>query len=337
MLKRYIAALGLSLALPAWSQTTVADDTAQVQPDESAVETQQVLVTGKRPGPGLWKVSKDDHVMWIFGTYSPLPKKMEWRSREVENIVAKSQEYLPAPAVSAQVGWNALAALPFLIGAKNNPDGQTLKNVLPPDVYTRWLPLRKKYFNDDDGIERERPVFVAEELYWRALFAAGLGNDREVRETIDTIVKKSKIKVTPSLANVEIKEPGKALKEFKKSAMDDTACFAKTLTQLESDIDAMRVRANAWAIGDLAVIEGLDYADRKGACDAAFFSSPVLNRQPELKTMRERARQAWLASVEKALAANSSTFGILELKDLLDPQGPLAELRAKGYTVEPPK
>ncbi|TFW32854.1 TraB/GumN family protein [Massilia horti] len=338
MLKRYIAALGLSLALPAWSQTTVADDTPSMQLDESAMETQQVLVTGRRPGPGLWKVSKGDHVLWIFGTYSPLPRKMEWRSRDVEDIVAKSQEFLPPPSANVHVGTlKALTALPFLVGAKNNPDGKTLKDVLPPDVYARWLPLRKKYFKDDEGIERERPVFVAEELYGRALAASGLGNGREVRMAIDTIVRKSKIKITESTANAEIKEPGKALKEFKKSAMDDTACFAKTLTQLETDIDAMRVRANAWAIGDLAVIENLDYADRKAACDAAFLSSPILNSESDLKMMRERVRQAWLASVDKSLETNSSTFAVLEMKDILDPHGLLAALRAKGYTVEPPK
>ena len=37
-----------------------------------------VVVSGKRPGPGLWKVSKDGHVMWVFALYSPLPQKMEW-------------------------------------------------------------------------------------------------------------------------------------------------------------------------------------------------------------------------------------------------------------------
>src|SRR5687768_1077919 len=36
-----------------------------------------VVVSGKQPGPGLWKVSNDDHVMWVLGTISPLPKRME--------------------------------------------------------------------------------------------------------------------------------------------------------------------------------------------------------------------------------------------------------------------
>jgi hypothetical protein len=45
----------------------------QPQPD---VVLGEVLVIGEQPGPALWKVSTDDHVLWIMGTYSPLPKQM---------------------------------------------------------------------------------------------------------------------------------------------------------------------------------------------------------------------------------------------------------------------
>lgn len=45
----------------------------------------EVLVTGEQAGPGLWKVTRPsadgDHVPWILGTYGPLSKKMQWRSR----------------------------------------------------------------------------------------------------------------------------------------------------------------------------------------------------------------------------------------------------------------
>jgi hypothetical protein len=119
--------------------------------------------------------------------------------------------------------------------------------------------------------------------------------------------------------------------------MEDTACFAKTLAQLEGDIDDMRVRANAWAIGDVAAIANLDYAERSQACDSAFLTSPVANSQPELKTIVERARANWLASAERALADNATTFSVLGMKEILDPTGLVAALRARGYSVEPPK
>ena len=75
-------------AAPVWSQTEPppppAEQAEQAEQAEAVaaedVIAETILVAGQRPGPGLWKVSKGDHVLWVFGTYSPLPKKMEWRS-----------------------------------------------------------------------------------------------------------------------------------------------------------------------------------------------------------------------------------------------------------------
>src|SRR5215217_1805713 len=53
-----------------------------------------VLVTGEQPGPGLWKVSSGDHVLWILGEVAPQPGKVKWRSRKFEFRLARSQEVL---------------------------------------------------------------------------------------------------------------------------------------------------------------------------------------------------------------------------------------------------
>ena len=94
MLPRWLSTLCLCLlAAPAWPQS---------EPDsepESAPE--KIVVVGQRPGPGLWKVSKDDHVLWIFGTYSPLPDKTIWRSRQGETVLGQSQEVLGLPPPQA--------------------------------------------------------------------------------------------------------------------------------------------------------------------------------------------------------------------------------------------
>jgi hypothetical protein len=53
--------------------------------------------------------------------------------------------------------------------------------------------------------------------------------------------------------------------------------------------------------------------------------------------MPARLRESWLKTAEKALAANTSTFAILEMGDILGPKNYLADLQARGYTVESPK
>ncbi|WP_377702254.1 TraB/GumN family protein [Pseudoduganella sp. UC29_71] len=335
MLKRVLPALCLALpALSALAQTEAPPAAADA---EAGAVPEQILVVGQKPGPGLWKVSKDGHVLWVFGTYSPLPHKMEWRSQQVESILAQSQEYLTPPGAHASVGFfGGLALLPNLIGLKKNPDGATLKDVLPADVYARWLPLKAKYLGDDDGIERERPIFAAETLFSAGLKKAGLSKGYEVQRKLDDIIKQHKIKVVKTSIELPLEDPSKMLKEFKQSQLADTACFSKTLERLEGDIDAMRVRANAWAKGDLEAIQKLSYPDQETECGDAMRGAEFTKTRPGFQNVKERMQAAWLGAAEKALAANGSTFATLRLADILKPDGYLAALKAKGYTVESP-
>jgi uncharacterized protein YbaP (TraB family) len=336
MLNRIVSAVILCcLSTPAWSQAE-APATAQAAAPEIAEELPQtVLVSGSRPGPGLWKVSKGEHVMWVFGAYSPLPSKMEWRSRDIEKIIANSQEYLKAPGASFGVGWGAITALPFLIGIKKNPDGE-LKNLVSPEVYARWQPMKQKYFDGDDGVERDRPSIIAAQLTSRALKEAGLTGGSELIKTIDKIAEKHGVKVTNASVQLQLKNPVSAVREFKKSPMDDVPCLVKTIERLETELDLMRARANAWAVGEIDEIRKLNYEDR-AACQQALTSSSLAKNQPEFKTLSERAATAWVAAAEKALAANASTFAVVQIREIFDPKGVIATLQAKGYTVEAPK
>jgi hypothetical protein len=319
------------LAVPAWSQNDLA---------APADEGEKILIVGQRPGPGLWKVSKGEHVLWIFGTYSPLPKKMTWRSQQVEKIIAQSQEFIGSPSAGIGVGWsnslNLLTALPFVIGVKKNADGVRLQDVVPPDVYARWTVLKAKYIGDDSGIESERPIFAAGELFNKALAKSGLGGDGAVLEQLKQISKQHKITYTPTGFSMQLENPRGALRDFKKSSLDDLACFTKTIDRLETDLDAMRVRANAWAVGDAEVMRKLTYPDQVEACNSAVFNSAWMKSLPGATSMEQRLRDSWLAAAEKALAANQSTFAVLPVAQILNQNGMVATLQAKGYQVEQP-
>jgi hypothetical protein len=349
VLRRQALALSLCVIVaPGWAQTEAPATPVeppmplvqQVQPaaTEDAPLMDTVLVTGQRPGPGLWKVSKGDHVLWVFGTYTPLPTKMEWRSQQVEAILAQSQEYLQPPTAEADVGFfSKVAMLPFAIGFKKNPDGAHLKDLVAEPVYARWLVLKSKYLGDDDDIERERPIFAANALYRKALEQAGLNGAPAAGKTLDKLIKQSGIKQTGTGIKLAVDDPVTMLREFKKTPLEDAACFAHTLTRLEVDIEAMRVRANAWAIGDLPTIEKLSYAGVQGACNAAIMNSTVVQRRPGMQAVEARILESWVAAAEKSLATNTSTFATLQLKDMLDPKGYMAALQAKGYVVEKPE
>jgi hypothetical protein len=317
------------LAAPAWSQT-VAD-----------APPEQIVIVGQRPGPGLWKVSKDDHVLWIFGTYSPLPNKMVWRSQQVETVLSQSQEFLGLPSAGVSVGWsnslNLLTALPFVIGVTKNADGAQLQDVVPADVYARWTPLKEKYIGTDSGIESDRPLFAAQELFSKALKQSGLASDRDVIASIHKMAKEKGVKFTPISASIQLENPRAAVRDFKKTALDDVDCFTKTIDRLEVDIDAMRVRANAWATGDLETMRTLTYPDHDQACKAAFTNSAWVKSLKGAESLQQRQRDIWLAAAEKSLATNKSTFALLPMSQIMNPTGLVAVLQAKGYLVEQPE
>ena len=141
-------------------------------PDAAPTELDLVLVTGEQPGPGLWKVSKDDHVLWILGTLAPLPKKMLWRSKDTEAVIADSQEVIGDSSAKISVGFfRGLTLVPSLLRARKNADGAKLKDVLSPAQYARWSALKAKYIGRDNGIESRRPMLAAQELYEKASIA----------------------------------------------------------------------------------------------------------------------------------------------------------------------
>jgi uncharacterized protein YbaP (TraB family) len=298
-----------------------------------------IVVSGEQPGPGLWKVSRDEHVLWILGTLSPLPEKMTWVSRDIEATIAESQQVILAPSVKLSVKGGMLRGLfllPSLMSARNNPDKEKLVDVAPAELYARWLLLKEKYIGSDRGIEKRRPIFAAQMLFSKAIDRSGLSLDDVVGKAIRKSAKRSRVEVVEPEIDLRIESPGAAVREFRDTALDDLDCFAKTMSRLETDIEAMKLRANAWAQGDIEALQSLTYDDQFQACADAVLNAAVAE-DIGLGNLRERLASTWLATAEAALKDNQSSFAVLPLRLLLDDSGLLSRLRSRGYSVEPPE
>lgn len=324
------------------AQAMTAEPASITQPDavrdDEVVDLDTIVVSGVQPGPGLWKVSKGDHVLWILGTLSPLPRRMQWQSERVERVIASSQEVLASPSVKldANVGvFRGLFLLPSLFKARRNPDGRSLQQVVSAAEYARWQALKARYIGRDRGIEQWRPVFAALELYEKAIARSGLSQKGIVAPVVKSTARKHKVKITEPKVEVEIPNAKQALREFSEVTLDDGECFRKTLDRIEGDLDRMAARANAWAIGDIDALSGLPEAGQYTACVAAF-TEASLARRVGIDDMPRRVRDAWMAAAESALQRNASTFATLPIVFLLRDDDIPARLRAKGYTVEAP-
>jgi hypothetical protein len=336
MYPRRLACLLLCLSILPTS--AIGEVLSQADPD-TAKQLETVEVRGEMPGPGLWKVSKDDHVLWILGTLSPLPANVEWRSAELEARLDEAEAIIYPPGVSVTSGlgmFRTALLLPSLLGARRNPDGATLQDVLPPDLYERWANLKPTYLGRDRAVERWRPIFAAEKLHREALDTAGLTFDSPASALVDSSAKKRNLPTIKPTVQVIIDDPKLAISEFKANVLGDTDCFERTLQRLESDLDLLRTRANAWAVGDLEVLRELGGANPDSACIDALLSASALQRHG-LDDLPEKKRAVWLSAVEQALGEHRISVGLLPIAELLKPDGYLADLANRGYVVTAPE
>jgi hypothetical protein len=306
--------------------------------DEPPLE--EVLVTGQQPGPGLWRVTRpgdaSGHVLWILGNHSPLPKKMQWRSGEVELVLASSQEVLAPVSVNASVGpLGGITLLPSLVGARRNPNDEQLRDVLPPDLYARWLVLKARYLGNDDDVEQWRPIFAAQELYRAALKQKGLVPYEGVWPTVEKLARRARVKVVQTELDLKVEKARAAIRDFKTMPLSDVECFARTMQRLESDLDLMRERANAWSVGDVTRLRSLAPVERASACIGVILDSSVM-KERGYGDMLERLENLWVAAAEQSLARNTSTVAVLSVDEILKPNGYVARLREKGYVIEDP-
>lgn len=331
-LRHRLLSLLLSLCLaPAFAQSPPPSD-------QPTVTLDTVLVSGTQSGPGLWQVRHGENVLWILGTQSPLPKRMDWYSESVEAVVASSQEVLALPGVDFDAGVGpvrGLFLLPSLFAARKIPDDKTLDDVLSPELYARWDALKRKYMPRNGKVERWRPIFAAGEIYEQAIEESGLSMKNLVWPVVRKIAKKHDIPITEPQVKVKIEAPREAIAEFRANGLDDTLCFAKTLERLETDLGAMKARANAWADGNIEALRALPFPDQNAACREAVLSATVAEKNG-MQDLPARVEAAWLTSAEAALRKNAATFALLPIGRLLADDGYLAALRQRGYAVIAP-
>lgn len=305
-----------------------AQSAGQMPERASLVELETILVSGEQPGPGLWKVSKDGHVLWLLGTYGPLPTRMSWRSKEVEAIVKESQE------IYGQVVFRGTTSDAMAVyKAIRNVDGKTLVEVLPDDLYRRFAELNDEFGGDSGRFEQLRPIAAVDDLRDRALQKLKLASDGGIEKSLQRLARKHRVKFRSLDVTVDGK-PGLEMTQQLDAIPreEDIPCATVKMDRLESTLKEAVVRANAWARGDIVTLrQSLGVADEQPDACAAYFDS--------WKSARDAGSAASTrgeAALREALRNNRSTLAMVPIGDLLRPHGMLARFEADGYEIEEP-
>jgi hypothetical protein len=320
-------------------------DISQAQTSEEPLEA--IIVTGEYAGPGMWQVTHPDHpghTLWIVGEPPPLPNRMRWRSQKVERVALQSQEILLQPGFSLKpdekIGvFRMLTLVPAAMKLRKNPDNATLKELIPPDIYARWLVQKKLYLGRGSGVEKMRPFLVAEKLRDAAIKELQLGLGGSWAELWELVGKK-KIPVTNPTLEFTFKTDDLRgqIKAFSREKLADEECFAKTvdLTEALSNKLVEEARASAWAKADLAKLQELPpLPNPEHSCFMAVVNSLAMSTKVPTD-LREQMDELWFAAAGSAETKNESTLAFVPMSALLGEHGYLESLRKRGYEILAP-
>ena len=336
-INRTVYAAALLLVLCVWMQPLLAQ--------ENPVE---IRVMGRQPGPPMWLVKKDDHELWIFASLSPIPKDMIWESDKVAAVIARSQEYITPPDIDLDASpllylnpINIFRGMRLAKRLSRNQDGETLEDVLEPELYQRFTALKQQYFPRNKDIEKLRPIAAGGQMVREIQEQSNLVPGGDSRKQIRKLIKRNKNIIQTNVeVKMEIKGSYGSLAKRAENLMDsitpelEQKCFEYQLHRMETDIREMQLRADSWARGYIDEFKGIPLpGDSSDPCTIAMTASSELETINELLA---QVSQLWLEAVEAALDKNATTFAVLEITEMLNENGVIAKLKAKGYEVRVP-
>jgi uncharacterized protein YbaP (TraB family) len=265
---------------------------------------------------------------------------MNWNDRQVRAVVQESDEVLGQISYSAKVdggGFAMLRSLPALLKARKNVDGAKLRDLLPPDQYSRWRRLEEAATGKPVDEDREdwRPMLLADTLYYQTLNARGLAERDVVSPRLQKLAREAKVPIRRREVDVKLDKPKKLIEEFRALPRErEVECLIDMMDFIERELPRAEARARAWATGDPALMtENLSVLNREPCTIASVRESSLKDRFNELE---QQGRQDFLDMVGYALLGRGTTVTALPMQFLAGPKSLLDTLRASGYTVEAP-
>jgi uncharacterized protein YbaP (TraB family) len=286
----------------------------------------ELVVTGERTGPGMWHVHRGSAQLWILGSISPLPKGITWRSKQVEQVLDRTNQVLvpkPFEIGIVRILWLLITERDVLM----NHGGKKLNDVLPPNLHARFAVQRAKFTRDPQKWERYRPIIAAAFLQQDAFHQVGLSARLDLGAAVRILAKKRHVRVE----EVKIAGVGDVLAALKSmQPATENACVEASLATVESGLPRLIDRAQAWATGNIERIEKSPEPAEVDACLAALDSGAATG------DLIGRVRRTWLQSMDGYLQSGGVTLAVVNMDMLLGHGGLLEDLHARGYEVDAP-
>jgi len=264
------------------------------------------------PARGLiWRVERGGRSGWLVGSLHlltadayPLPPALDAAFASADVLVEEADPAeLSAPAAAMQVLAKAMY-----------PAGVTLQSQVSPETFATIAKRAEKAGLPIERLQGFKPWMVAITLVGLELqrggFDASLGLDKHFLDRAPA-------------AGKEVRTLEKALEQIdyleSLSPQLQEALVAATFDGADTELTQVQRIAAAWKAGDAAPIERLLLSDMKGA-DAVY------------ETLLVARNRRWVPQLEDCFAVRRC-FVVVGAAHLVGPDGLVAMLRARGYTV----
>lgn len=338
--RQWLAMLLILAAAMAW--LLPASAAAQERPTE-------VLVTGRQPGPPLWRVTHGENTLWILPLVSAIPRDMVWETARLERILAESQEFIHAPDIGLDISklvllnpinWVRGYRLAKRLG--EHPEGKSLQEGLPPELYARYAAIQARYFPKEKDYEAQRPAFVAGRMMQRVLEEEKLDGASEVGKQLQRLLRKNRQLVRTEVEVEERLEGGfgdlrdRAVNWVDSLTLEqEVQCFAEQVDRIERHVGDMKEVANAWATGNAAELE--EYLRRADASDPCYALLLASSEGAFMQRLMDESAAMWLDAAERALRRNRSSVAALNLNRIVGNDSLVEALAARGFTLLSPR
>ena len=299
-------------AAPTHAQTPAAAD---VDPDGTLVE--ELVVTGRLPGPAWWRVTDADTTVYVLGVPSIAPKRMQWdRAIFERRLQGANVVVLPFVNVRAKVSGSIGTAINLLRIKSGGP----FEARLDPATRARFVVVRTRLGQDAKHYGTSNPLAAGVQLAIDYRDKSSLTNS-DPAKLVRYLAQQKRVKVVEKSYDLGPQLGG----ILRTPASVGRICFDEVLAQAEAGPGVTLAAARAWAVGDVRA--ALDNERTYERCLAVISGG---------RTYDERTKADTAAAIVGALKVPGHAIVLISLRPLLAQTGGLERLRARGFGVKTP-
>ena len=306
--------LSFALIIPASAQVNL----TPIDPnDPDATVVEELVVTGRLPGPAWWRVIKGDSTVYVLGSPSVAPKHQAWNQVIFDRRLEGAKlVILPFNGLKVRLAGAPGAMFSYL----RLRSGRPFEESLDAAARTRFIAARTQVGQPSDHYKVSHPLAAGLTLINDYRDKTGL-TTTDPTKLIKLLAGRKKVRVTQRTYDL-----GPLIGAIARTAPSvGRTCLDEALRDVEEGPGGVIAASRAWSDGDVL-----------GALAAERSYERCLAATPGALTFDNRVKGDLVADIETALKTPGHAIAVIQLRPLLAQGGVLDRLRAAGYEVKTP-